>query len=234
MVLQLLGPVGNIHTNLALVTAEFCNVPINHVYVEYKEAMGKEFMKKYPIGIVPILITEEKDTIYTITAIIKYIVRASQKLQGKNGLEETKIDQFFDMAINSLYSAVTDVTNSIYGYKAYDENTVKNGKKQFEKYLKFFNDQLKIDVFLVGQKLSIADIALAGVLHFAFRVAFEEKIRLDNPHCLRHVRYISTLQPFSKYFGRFNTVQKEWEAFKKEGQVKNDNNKKEEQEQKQK
>ncbi len=49
---------------------------MTHVFVEYKEAMGKEFMKKYPLGIVPILITENKETIYTISAILKYIVRA--------------------------------------------------------------------------------------------------------------------------------------------------------------
>lgn len=60
--------------------------------VEHKEATGKEFVKKYPLGLIPILITSEEDVIVTPQAIIKYIARAGKQLCGTSLLDEVKIE----------------------------------------------------------------------------------------------------------------------------------------------
>ena len=54
--IRLLGPIGNIHVNIALIVSELLGVPLTHVPVEHKEATGKEFVKKYPLGVIPILL----------------------------------------------------------------------------------------------------------------------------------------------------------------------------------
>lgn len=141
---------GNIHINIALITAELVGVPLKHVIVEHKESTGKEFVKKYPLGIIPILITPENEIILTPVAIIKYIARAGNLLLGSSPLEETKIDQFLDIVLGNLHKSYEEITTSIFGYREYEENSVKNAKKLFEKNLKFINDALKFDVYLVG------------------------------------------------------------------------------------
>ncbi|EAR86261.2 glutathione S-transferase, carboxy-terminal domain protein (macronuclear) [Tetrahymena thermophila SB210] len=213
--LQILGPLGNIHINIALIIAELAGVPLKHVVVEHKEATGKEFVKKYPLGLIPILITPDRETILTPVAIFKYIARAGKQLLGSSPLDETKIDQFLDIILGNLHKSYEDITTSIYGYREYDETSVKNAKKLFEKNLKFINDALKIDTYLVGQKLSIVDIALAAVLHRTFKIAFDDKFRSENPHTVRHLRYFSSIPVFSKYFGRLTLASGDWAPAKK-------------------
>lgn len=103
--LRILGPVGNIHVNIALIAAELLGVPIKHVNVEHKEATDKEFVKKYPLGIIPILLTQEDDVILTPVAILKYIARSGKGLLGSHPLTETQIDQFLDIILGNLHSA---------------------------------------------------------------------------------------------------------------------------------
>lgn len=90
--LRILGPIGNIHVNLALITADFLGVPLKHIPVEHKEATGKEFVKKYPLGIIPILLTQEEEVILTPVAILKFIARTGNGLLGQHPLDESKID----------------------------------------------------------------------------------------------------------------------------------------------
>lgn len=86
----------------------------------------------------------------TPQAIIKYIARAGKQLCGTSLLDEVKIEQFLNITLVQLLSASEEITGSIFGYRQYDETSVKNAKKNFGKFLAFINDALKIDTFLVG------------------------------------------------------------------------------------
>lgn len=90
--MRILGPVGNVWVNAALIVGELVGLSVQHVVVEHKESVSKEFVKRYPLGVVPILLTEDGETILTPVAILKYLARSGKLLLGSSLLEETKVD----------------------------------------------------------------------------------------------------------------------------------------------
>jgi elongation factor 1-gamma len=75
------------------------------------------------------------------------------------------------------------------------------------------NDHLKTNTHLVGNRLSIADIAFVSNLFIAFKVSLDEKFRKSIPNVLKWFESVAANPSFVKYFGKVYYVTKDWEPF---------------------
>jgi elongation factor 1-gamma len=92
------------------------------------------------------------------------------------------------------------------------EDVQKEARGQFLKISHVLNEHLKLNNFLVGNNISIADIAMASYYHLVFRVALDEKFRKSIPNLIRWFEFVASQAPFVKYFGRHFYVKKDWEG----------------------
>jgi elongation factor 1-gamma len=78
--------------------------------------------------------------------------------------------------------------------------------------LKILDDHLKINTFVVGNKVTIADIHIASHIYLVFRFFFEEKARKTIPNITRWFESLVSQDPFVREFGRHIQCQKcvEW------------------------
>lgn len=69
---------------------------------------------------------------------------------------------------------------------------------------------LKDNKFLAGNSISIADVSLAVLLRYPFRLIFDEKNRKGLPNLTRWFEETSNLQQFKDHFGKLWLCQKEF------------------------
>lgn len=127
----------------------------------------------------------------------------SKGLYGKNEEEEALVDQWLDWYSTNhekdFYLAVSPHTG---------RNLQVTKKEQTEALtrlldaLKVLDNHLKLHTFLVGNRITIADISLAVSLMVGFRFVWDEKFRKNIPHITRWYEYIINQEPVVKVFGK--------------------------------
>ena len=81
------------------------------------------------------------------------------------------------MVANEVEAPVMILMYGAYGYLDIVESTLKTATSELNNQLKIFNDILKNKQFLVGDKVTLADLYLATTLVTLYRFQFEEKAR---------------------------------------------------------
>ena len=90
----------------------------------------------------------------------------------------------------------------ILGYKPYEKESFENDLEALKKCLRILDDRLKQNKFLVGDSLSIADIAVVSGLSFLFRFVFDEKFRKPFPNLAKYYESVANEENFKKVLGR--------------------------------
>lgn len=135
----------------------------------------------------PVLETQQ-GALHSSNTIIRYLANSTQKLYGKNIHEATLVDQWLDNISFELEPAVAALTQAVEGssavavFKAWQDSTT---------YLKFVNEQLAKNTYLVGGALSIADISLFVNLSVLFEFAFDAKQREQYPNLTKWFELIA-------------------------------------------
>jgi len=153
-----------------LVTAKYGKVDIT-------SNVSSDAHAKAPLGKVPVLETAE-GTLFEANAITRYVARLGKgQLYGKNDFEAGQIEQYIDFASNDIELPGAVWVYPILGHIA--NNAAATGKAQtdIKKALDFLNKQLETRTFLVGERLTIADIVVAMSLYYLFQKVLDVNFR---------------------------------------------------------
>ena len=128
----------------------------------------------------PVLETPQ-GALHSSNTIIRYLANSTQKFYGKNIHEATLVDQWLDVISFELEPAIAALTHAVEGntvavFKAWQDATT---------FLKFSNDHLGKNTYLVGGALSIADVSLYVNVSVLFQHAFDAKARSQWPNLVK-------------------------------------------------
>jgi len=109
--------------------------------------------------------TKSNLVLFDSLAIAKHLVRTSEKKEflGSSHLEEALIEMWLNTAFTQLKPAVDVVTGAIFGQSVF-EDEYNAAVIQVKLMLFKINSNLSGRKFMVGDQLTIADVALAGLL----------------------------------------------------------------------
>lgn len=82
---------------------------------------------------------------------------------------------------------------AVCGWNATTETVYNSILKEFKDWLKNTDSHLKDKTYLVGNSITISDLAVASYLHAVFRVHLDQKARSSFPHLMRWYNQISFL-----------------------------------------
>jgi elongation factor 1-gamma len=212
MSLKLYAPLGNFRANKIIVAARFADVPLEPHYVTYKSIKDKEFLKKNPLGKVPVLETSEGH-IFESHAILRHIARLHKEkgLYGSSDHESSLVDQWLDFCNFELDPEMLSIMLPIFGWAPHDKEREKESRNKINNLVKILDNHLKMNNYLVGNQLTIADIAIAITLLGLFRTIFEEKYRNAIPNLTRWFEQVVSTEPFKRSFGKVRLCVKEFE-----------------------
>merc|ERR1711971_991495 len=137
------------------------------------------FLKKFPLGKVPAF--EGSDgTLLTERNAIAYYVANEELRGGSDAATRAQVVQWMSMADSDILPAACTWVFPTMGIMQFNKNATERAKEDIKGVLKALNDHLLAKTFLVGERISLADIAVActllslykQVMDPAFRAAF--------------------------------------------------------------
>ena len=160
------GNPDNFRVKKVLIAAKLANKPVKTV----PEAPPA---KKFPLGLAPAL-DDGKTQLFGADAIAKYLLGYSNSPYLPQNPE---LDQWIGWADSSLLpNVLAYVLPSISAAKI-DPKNVEQSKKEFMAQLTLLNDILLDKTFLVGERMSLADISVAANLLPAYQHVLGEEAR---------------------------------------------------------
>jgi len=131
-------------------------------FVIGKDNCTPEFLAKNPLGKVPVLETPE-GCIFETNAICRFLARIDPKTQlfGNDDFEKAQVDQWLDFTLSEIDLPTRVWIFAILGMLEVDAAGLAKAKADIRKVLGILNDHLEDRTFLVGERVTLADIVVA-------------------------------------------------------------------------
>jgi len=157
-----------------LVAAKFANTQVE---VEKADLKSAAFEKKSPTGKAPILETAQ-GVIFEPNAAARFIVKNSaKKLLGSNEFEAAQVDQWIEFAASEIDLPASVWVFPLLGYINNNAAATQRAKGDIRKVLEILDKHLADKTFLVGERISLADIVVASSLHRLYEKVLDPAFR---------------------------------------------------------
>lgn len=167
----------NFRAYKALIAAQYSGTQIKFAedFVFGETNKTEAFLKKFPLGKVPAFETCDGKCITESNAIAYYV--ANEQLRGKTDLERTEIIQWFGFADSEILPASCAWVFPLLGIMPYNKQTVEHAKEDVKKALTTLNSHLLTRTYLVGERITLADISVAMTLLHLYQYVLEPNLR---------------------------------------------------------
>eukprot|EP01024_Parvocaulis_polyphysoides_P017362 TRINITY_DN1767_c0_g2_i1.p1 TRINITY_DN1767_c0_g2~~TRINITY_DN1767_c0_g2_i1.p1 ORF type:complete len:445 (-),score=82.69 TRINITY_DN1767_c0_g2_i1:181-1371(-) len=145
-----------------------------------------EFLKKNPHGKVPVLETDH-GCVWESNAIARYVARLADKgLFGKTHLDAALVEQWIDFSTNEIDAPLMSWIFPLMGFWPYDKKKEDAAKEALKRSLEALNTYLMDKTFLVGDKITLADIILTCNMYHGYTKVFASDFRKAFPNVERY------------------------------------------------
>lgn len=167
----------NFRAYKALIAAQFsgAKVTVASDFVFGQTNKSESFLKKFPLGKVPAFETADGKFLTESNAIAYYV--SNEQLRGKTDLEKAEVLSFLSLADNELLPAVHGWVFAFMGIIQFQKNNVERAKQDLKATLTALNSRLVNQTFLVGERLTLADIVVFATLLSAYEKVLDPSFR---------------------------------------------------------
>jgi len=158
-----------------------------------------DFVKKFPFGKVPALETKEGNALIESNAIAYYL--SNEQLKGTTALDQALVIQWLSFSDNEILpSAYTWVLPAL-GAIQPNKQAIERAKVDIKKILKFLNDHLLTRTYLVGERITLADIVVLCSLLQLYQYVLEPSVRSPYTNVNRWFTTLINQPQFKKVLG---------------------------------
>merc|ERR1712142_796637 len=168
----------NFRAQKALIAAKYsgAQLTVSKDFVFGETNKSPEFLKKFPLGKVPAF--EGVDGLcLTESNAIAYCVANDELRGGSDAAARAQVVQWMCMADNEILPAACTWVFPTMGIMQFNKNATERAKEDVKTALKTLNDHLLTRTFLVGERLSLADIAVACIMLSLYKQVLEPAFR---------------------------------------------------------
>jgi len=195
---------GDFRAFKGMIAAQYSGVEVdfNADFKMGKDNNTKAFKAMSPMGKVPVLETP-KGALLESNAIARFLARhdASAELMGCSFFEQAQVESWIDWCSNELEVPVTMWIYPLFGFMPPNPKQVNKATKETKEALKVLEAHLKSRSFMVGNKVTLADIVLAAVLTYPFKMCFDGNQRKGFPCVTRWFMTLAAQPEFVAVIG---------------------------------
>ena len=180
------------------------NCTFENVDLEDIETRNK-YVSKTPTTTLPFLETKEGNIAET-NAILFYLAnKYKDDLLGKNIFENAKITQWIEFASCEINNCQKTIIYPIFGWSEFSKEQSEKANTKLKEYLTKLEKELDNKYYLIGDRLTLADIILFRYIRFFMIFQFPEGIRKNKlPNITKWFENIMTKNETVKAYG--NTI----------------------------
>jgi len=175
---------------------------------------------KNPFGKVPVLETRD-GPIWESGAIQRYVggIRSDTGLYGNSFYEHGLIDQWLDFVTTEFDPIRNAWIYPLEGHLSFDNETYAHAKKDMTALLNVVNAHLLYHTYLVGNRVTLADIALASSLVSLYQKVFDPNFIAPFGNVTRWFVTLIHQPEFAKHLGKIEFAREEQQAPKNAIQI---------------
>ncbi|GEM10078.1 elongation factor 1-gamma [Rhodotorula toruloides] len=201
---QQIGP----RTTIPRIAAQYEGLNLEYVETNphAEGGVGAAYIEKFPLGLVPGLEHGELKLTESI-AISSYLASLENKanLLGQTKEQAADVLRWASWANADLISTLVSWFAPLTGSRPYQKPQVEAAKEKTLKHLAYLEKALSTRTFLVGERITLADIYVAEVLSFGQRFVLDAEFRKAHPNTLRFWNTVVRQQPYTAVIGAFPT-----------------------------
>jgi len=138
------------------------------------------------------------------------LARKHNALYGSNAFEAAQVDQWLDFLNSDIDNQTITAILMLAQWVPPNKDTFNEAKKHLKDVAKVLESALKGKKYLVGNDITIADITLAGLLFYPFKLFWDEKYRQSIPSVTEWFKTVSSLPAFVTVKGKAWLCEKEF------------------------
>ena len=177
-------------------------VELQDVDWEDKETR-KTLTPKSPTGTFPFL--EIGDQVLSESrAIENYLaMKYKPELLGENELEKAQVRQWSDFGIFEIGFCAKEIVYPIFGWKPYCKESADKANERLKGFMRTLDAQLKDKEYVMGAKLTLADVCLFRELKYFFQLVFPKGLR-DKvfPNMTKWFQKMAETEEVKKVYGK--------------------------------
>ncbi|KAL8958838.1 MAG: hypothetical protein Q9193_004181 [Seirophora villosa] len=152
-----------------------------------QEGVSQDYLKINHLGRIPSFVGTDGYTLTESMAIAIYFTSQNEKttLLGKTKQDYASIVRWMSFANTEVISGLAGWFRPIIGRDPFNKKSVDDSKKAAQQAVKVLEQHLWVNTFLVGERLSLADLFTAGIISRGFQYFYDKKWRADNPNVTR-------------------------------------------------
>merc|ERR1712212_1340887 len=170
----------NFRAYKALIAAEYSGTRVKVVSAPPDFVLGvtnktDEFLSKFPLGKVPALTTAEGKNFSESNAIAFYL--ADEQLRGKSVEDKAFVQQWVSFADNEILPASSAWVFPVMGIMPPNKQAMDKARAELRRSLLALNSHLHYKTFLVGERITLADISVMSNLMLAYKWVLDPEFR---------------------------------------------------------
>lgn len=185
-----LAPYARCHALSALVAHYKLDVEVS--------SADAEFEKLFPLKKYPALVLPDGTPVHEFFAVSFYLLTfvKDESIKPQNDLEHAKFFEWISFANSELVSLLFKSFGGLVGRAPYNKKLIDDSQKELNRLIELiFEKHLTKNTFLVGERITFADYAVASLIFRGFELLFDKDWRKAHPATSRWYKTVVE-QPF--------------------------------------
>merc|ERR1712198_606095 len=142
-----------------------------------------DFLRKFPLGKVPAFESDCGLTLFESNAIAHFV--SSDSLRGCSSKDAALVQQWVNFADSEILPASCNWVFPCLGITQFNKQATEHAKEDIKKALGLLNKHLETRTFLVGERVSLADITVGCNLLSLYKLVLDPEFRKPFPNVNR-------------------------------------------------
>lgn len=183
---------GNFRAYKAQIAAQYSGAPLtvagDDTFKMNDTNRSEQFLKKFPTGKVPAFENDAGVQLFQANAIAHFL--SNEQLRGKTPADQAQILQWIEYGEQEINPTSANLVYPCMGIMQFNKQNNERAKEELKNVLQLLNNYLRTRTYLVGERITLADIAVACDLLLLFQWIIEPSLRQPYPNV---TRWFSTL-----------------------------------------
>ncbi|KAF8721974.1 hypothetical protein AX14_010034 [Amanita brunnescens Koide BX004] len=169
-----------------------------------------EFLSKFPHGKIPAFDGADGFKLFEGVAIARYVaaLAPNANLLGKDLKESALVDQWIHLAESEIDTPTNLIMMLLRHRVPYNKPTHTFAEERQLRTLDTLNAHLSSRTFFVGERITLADIAVAVYVLRALPLTIDAQVRSKVSHVIRHFETIVNQPQLKEIFGSYEYIEK--------------------------
>ncbi|GMG56528.1 unnamed protein product [Ambrosiozyma monospora] len=166
------------------------------------EATAENYEEIFPLKKYPAFVGPKGFKIHEVIAVVQYLISLNPSgapLLGKNAKEYALILQWMSFGTTDFVDAVVKAFSPLIGKVPYNKKSCDEGYAQVEKYVELLEKRLRDFTYLVGERVTAADLFFATCFLRPFTYMYGADWRKKHPILMRWFTTVSQ-SPYLSWF----------------------------------